>query len=74
MSEELIALFADIFDVEPDKLTPETTLEELCADEYDLEEISFNLEELFDFEPDVKKLKKLKTLHDVQEYVKENAK
>ena len=38
-------ILADIFDVEESEITPATTFEELYADEYDITEIRFAIEE-----------------------------
>ena len=41
-------ILADIFDVEESEITPATTFEELYADEYDITEIRFAIEEELD--------------------------
>ena len=49
-------ILADIFDVEESEITPATTFEELYADEYDITEIRFAIEEELDLTLDVKEM------------------
>ena len=49
-------ILADIFDVEESEITPATTFEELYADEYDITEIRFTIEEELDLTLDEKEM------------------
>lgn len=49
-------ILADIFDVEESEITPATTFEELYADEYDITEIRFAIEEELDLTLDEKEM------------------
>lgn len=49
-------ILADIFDVEESEITPATTFKELYADEYDITEIRFAIEEELDLTLDEKEM------------------
>lgn len=49
-------ILADIFDVEESEITPATTFEELYADEYDITEIRFAIEEELDLTLDEREM------------------
>lgn len=49
-------ILADIFDVEESEITPATTFEELYADEYDITEIRFAIEEELELTLDEKEM------------------
>lgn len=71
MADMLTDLLADIFDTDPEEIIDETDLaEDLGADEQDLQEIFFNLEEMYRISAPLKDIYTVRTVQDLRKYIK----
>lgn len=71
MADILTELLADIFDTDAEGITEETDLaEDLGADEQDLQEIFFNLEEMYRISAPLKDIRTVHTVRDLRDYIK----
>ncbi len=68
--EKLKSIIADVLDIDPDELTPETTFEELDADSIDLYQITSAIEEQFDIEIPDEAAESIRTVGDAMDKIK----
>lgn len=72
--EKVRALLADQFDIEEDKITLETNIEnDLGADSLDVVDLVMSLEDEFSVEVPEEEIENLKTVDAVVKFVEENA-
>lgn len=72
--EKVKALLADQFDVEEDKITMETNIEEdLGADSLDVVDLVMSIEDEFGIEVPEEDIEKLKTVASVVKFIEENS-
>lgn len=61
---------SEMFDEDEENITPETLFDEdLCADEFDVEELSMIAEEEFDIEVTKKKIKGIRSVDDAVKFI-----
>lgn len=65
------AVVAGHLELDPERLTPETTFEEIEADSLDVVEIIMALEEEFDIEIPDEKVESVKSLQQVVDFISE---
>ena len=65
------AIISDLFWIEPDDITEDTTFEELEADELDMVDIAMSLEDDFNTEITDEVLEKFNTVGDIVKYLEE---
>ena len=69
--EKLQAIIADVLNVSPETITPDTTfVDDLGADSLDIFQIIMGIEETFDIEIDNKDAEKIVTVGDAFEAIK----
>lgn len=66
------SLVSEQLDIDEDKITPETTFEEIDADSLDVVELVMALEEEFDMEIADEAVENIKTVADIINYIEEN--
>ena len=71
--EKVKAILAEQFDVEEDKITADTDLQEdLGADSLDVVDLLMSIEDEFEVEVPDEEIENLKTIGDVVEYIQNN--
>ncbi len=70
--EKVRSLISEQLDIDEDKITPETTFEDIDADSLDVVELVMALEEEFDLEIADEAVENIKTVADVVNYIEEN--
>lgn len=70
--EKVRSLISEQLDIDEDKITPETTFEDIDADSLDVVELVMALEEEFDLEIADEAVENIKTVADVVSYIEEN--
>lgn len=70
--EKVRSLIAEQLDLDEDKITPETTFEDIDADSLDVVELVMALEEEFDLEIPDEAVENIKTVADIINYIEEN--
>ena len=70
--EKVRSLISEQLDIDEDKITPETTFEDIDADSLDVVELVMALEEEFDLEIADEAVENIKTLADVVNYIEES--
>ena len=70
--EKVRSLISEQLDIVEDKITPETTFEDIDADSLDVVELVMALEEEFDLEIADEAVENIKTVADVVSYIEEN--
>ena len=69
--EKLQAIIADVLNVSPETITPDTTfVDDLGADSLDIFQIIMGIEETFDIEIDNEDAEKIATVEDAVEQIK----
>lgn len=72
--EKVKAILSEQFDVEEDKITPETRLiEELGADSLDVVDLLMSIEDEFEIEVPDEEIENMKNVEDVVSYIKNNS-
>ncbi len=69
VTEKVKSIIADQLEIEMDKLTIETTFEEIDADSLDIVELVMTLEEEFDLEISDEEIENIKSVGDVVKYI-----
>lgn len=69
--ERIRAVVASQLEIDPQRLTLDTTFEEIEADSLDVVEIIMALEDEFDIEIPDEKVENIKTLQQVVDYIRE---
>jgi len=72
IKEKIKSVIADQLEIEIDKLTMETTFEEIDADSLDIVELVMTLEEEFDLEISDEEIENIKSVGDVAKYIEES--
>ncbi len=67
--EKVRSLISEQLDIDEDKITPETTFEEIDADSLDVVELVMALEEEFDIEIADEAVENIKTVADIINYI-----
>jgi acyl carrier protein len=70
--EKVRSLIVEQLDIDEDKITPETTFEDIDADSLDVVELVMALEEEFDLEIADEAVENIKTVADIISYIEEN--
>ncbi|NLL58552.1 MAG: acyl carrier protein [Firmicutes bacterium] len=70
--EKVRSLISEQLDIDEDKITLETTFEDIDADSLDVVELVMALEEEFDLEIADEAVENIKTVADVVNYIEEN--
>lgn len=70
--EKVRTLIAEQLDLDEDKITLETTFEDIDADSLDVVELVMALEEEFDLEIPDEAVENIKTVGDIINYIEEN--
>jgi len=70
--EKVRALIAEQLDIDEEKITLDTTFEDIDADSLDVVELVMTLEEEFDLEISDEAVEKIKTVADIINYIEEN--
>jgi len=70
--EKVRSLIVEQLDIDEDKITPETTFEDIDADSLDVVELVMALEEEFDLEIPDEAVENIKTVGDIINYIEEN--
>ena len=71
--EKVKAILAEQFDVDEDKITADTDLQEdLGADSLDVVDLLMSIEDEFDVEVPDEEIENMKTIGDVVEYIQSN--
>ena len=69
--EKLVAIIADVMNVDPDEITPDTSFtDDLGADSLDLAQIMMGVESEFDIEIPAEELDGIVTVEDAAERIK----
>lgn len=72
--EKVKSILSEQFDVEEDKITPETRLiEELGADSLDVVDLLMSIEDEFEIEVPDEEIENMKNVEDVVSYIKNNS-
>ncbi len=69
VKEKVKSIIADQLEIDIDKLTMETTFEEIDADSLDIVELVMTLEEEFDMEISDEEIENIKSVGDVVKYI-----
>lgn len=69
--EKVKSLIVEQLDVDKDKVSPDTTFEDIDADSLDVVELVMALEEEFDLEISDEEVEKIKTVGDIVNYIEE---
>ncbi len=69
--EKVKSLIVEQLDVDEDKISPDTTFEDIDADSLDVVELVMALEEEFDLEISDEEVEKIKTVGDIVNYIEE---
>jgi acyl carrier protein len=69
--EKVRSLISEQLDIDEDKISPETTFEEIDADSLDVVELVMALEEEFDIEIADEAVENIKTVADIINYIEE---
>ena len=69
VKEKVKSIIADQLEIDMDKLTMETTFEEIDADSLDIVELVMTLEEEFDLEISDEEIENIKSVGDVVKYI-----
>ncbi len=67
--DKIREIISDQLDIELEKITAETTFEEIDADSLDLVELVMALEEEFDIEISDEEIEKIKSVNDVVKHI-----
>ncbi|RJX29307.1 MAG: acyl carrier protein [Dethiobacter sp.] len=70
--EKVRSLIAEQLDIDEDKITLETTFEDIDADSLDVVELVMALEEEFDLEIADEAVENIKTVADIISYIEQN--
>ena len=70
--EKVRSLISEQLDIDEDKITPETTFEDIDADSLDVVELVMALEEEFDLEIADEEVEKIQTVGDVVGYIEKH--
>lgn len=72
--EKIKAILSDQFDVEEDKITPETNIaDDLGADSLDVVDLLMTLEDEFDVEIPDEEVENIKTVGNLAKYIEEHS-
>lgn len=70
--EKVKALIVDQLDIDTEKITTDTTFEDIDADSLDVVELVMALEEEFDLEIADEDVEQIKTVGDIVNYIEDN--
>ena len=70
--ERIQKLICDQFDLEPEQITEETTLEDVNADSLDVYDLAQSLESAFDVTFHEEDLEEIKTVGDIVKFIENN--
>ena len=70
--ERVQKMICDQFDLDPDMITPDTTLDDVNADSLDIYDLAQSLEVAFDLTFREEALDEIKTVADIVKYIENN--